>query len=127
MSQIIFIFTAKEMRSEFGMGLHLSGLAMIAVTEGQFLQAAHLSGATETRLDVNVDMYPIERAEYKRAVESIHIRLGEQAFAAALAAGRSMTIDQFLAAQELVNKLEPILTVSSMPTIVKPLPTDIHS
>src|SRR5258708_1529684 len=54
---------AQEIRGEIEIGLILCGLAMIAAAERQLLQAAHLLGAVETRLDVNVDMSPSERTD----------------------------------------------------------------
>ncbi len=75
----------------------LFGLALIAVTERQFLHAARLLGAVETRLDVNVDMNPAERAEFKLTVENVRTQLGGKAFAAARSEGRTMSLEQALA------------------------------
>lgn len=88
---------AQEIRGEIEIGLILCGLAMIAAAEGQLLQAAHLLGAVETRLDINVDMSPAERTEYQHTVESVRKQLDRKAFAAALNEGRTMTLEQVLA------------------------------
>ena len=101
---------AQEIRSETDIGMNLFGLALVAATEGQLLQAARLFGAVEIRLDINVVLYPAERAEYKRAVESVRTRLGGKAFAAARSEGRTLTLEQALAA-------------SQMPAIVNPPPS----
>src|SRR5206468_1164906 len=66
---------AQEIRSETDIGMNLFGLALVAAAEGQPLQAARLFGLVETRFDVNVDMYPAERAEYKQAVASMRTQL----------------------------------------------------
>jgi predicted ATPase/DNA-binding CsgD family transcriptional regulator/transcriptional regulator with XRE-family HTH domain len=88
---------ALEIQSEIEMGLSLCGLAMIAVAEGQLLQAAHLFGAVEARIDIKVDMYPAERAEYERTRESVRKQLGGKAFAAARSEGHTMALEQVLA------------------------------
>jgi predicted ATPase/DNA-binding CsgD family transcriptional regulator/transcriptional regulator with XRE-family HTH domain len=100
---------AQEIRSEIDIGMNLSGLALVAAAEGQLLQAARLFGAVEIRLDINVDLYPAERAEYKRAVESVRTHLGRKAFAAARSEGRTMALEQ-------------TLTASRSPAIVNPPP-----
>jgi DNA-binding NarL/FixJ family response regulator len=101
---------AQEIHSEFDLGLILFGLALIAVTERQFLHAARLLGAVETRLDVNVDMNPAERAEFKLTVENVRTQLGGKAFIAARSEGRIMSLEQALA-------------VSWAPTVVNPPPS----
>lgn len=101
---------AMEIQSEIEMGLSLCGLAMIAVAERQLLQATHLFGAVEARIDLKVDMYPAERAEYERARESVRKQLGGKAFIAARSEGRIMSLEQALA-------------VSWAPTVVNPPPS----
>lgn len=89
---------AQEIQSERNIGEDLFGLALIAAVEEQFLQAARLLGAVEVRLDINVDMNPAERAEYKHTVESVRTQLGGKAFVTARNEGRTMTVEQVLAA-----------------------------
>ena len=98
---------AQEIRSEIEIGLILCGLAIIAAAERQLLQAAHLLGAVETRLDINVDMSPAERAEYQHAVDSVRTQLGGKAFAAARGEGRTMTLEQALAASQAPAIVSP--------------------
>ncbi len=88
---------AQEIGSEKDIGEDLAGLAMIAAAEGQLLQAAYLFGAVEARLDIHLDMYAIERAEYNHAVEGVRRQLGRKAFAAAHIEGFTMTPEQVLA------------------------------
>jgi predicted ATPase/DNA-binding CsgD family transcriptional regulator/transcriptional regulator with XRE-family HTH domain len=104
------ISLGQEIRSEKEIGKILSGLALVAVAEGQLLQAARLFGAVETRLDVNVDMYPAEWAEYKQSVENVRSQLGGKAMAATRSEGRTMSLEQALA-------------TSWSPVVVNPLPS----
>jgi predicted ATPase/class 3 adenylate cyclase/DNA-binding CsgD family transcriptional regulator len=90
---------AVEAASRNDLGWNLIGLARVAADEGQSEQAARLFGAAEPCLLHN-DMDPLERADYERAVAEVRARLGEEAFAAAWAKGRSMTPEQALAAHE---------------------------
>jgi predicted ATPase/DNA-binding CsgD family transcriptional regulator/transcriptional regulator with XRE-family HTH domain len=101
---------ALEMQNDVDVGQILSGIALVAATEGQLLKAAHLFGAIEVRLDVNVDINPAEQAEYKRTVESVRSQLGANAFTAARRDGRTMTVEQALSA-------------SPPPVIVNPPPS----
>jgi predicted ATPase/DNA-binding CsgD family transcriptional regulator len=91
---------AQEIGNEKQMGWHLVGLASVAAAEGQPVRAARLFGAAEMRIDVEVLMNNIERAEYERVVQSVRAQLGEKAFSAAWAEGRAMTPEQILTAQE---------------------------
>src|SRR5712692_11412 len=91
---------AQEIGDETQVGWHLVGLAGVAAAEGQPVRAARLYGAAETRLNVNVSMNDVERADYTRTVESVRSKLGEKSFTAAWAEGRSMTPEQALAAPE---------------------------
>jgi len=98
---------AQEIRNERWVGFNLFGLAMAAAVEGQLLQAARLFGAAETRLDVNVDISPAERAEYQHAVDSVRRQLDRKAFAAARNEGRTMTLEQALAASQAPAIVSP--------------------
>ena len=46
-----------------------------------------------------VPIPPVERADYERSLSAARVHLGERAFAAAWAQGRSMTPEQALAAK----------------------------
>jgi len=59
-----------------------------------------LFAAAEQRLNLNVDMHPLERTEYERDLADIRAQLGEKAFTAAWAEGHTMTLEQALAMQE---------------------------
>jgi predicted ATPase/DNA-binding CsgD family transcriptional regulator/transcriptional regulator with XRE-family HTH domain len=98
---------ALEIRSEIEIGLSLCGLAMVAIAEGQLLQAARLFGTVEARVDIKVDMYPAERAEYERARENVRTQLGGRAFASARSEGRTMLVEQALASSWLPAVVSP--------------------
>ena len=79
----------------------LEGLANTAAAQGKGVWAAHLWGAAEClRERSGVPLWPIERVHYEPAVAAVRIQLGEQAFAIAWAEGRTMTLEQVLAASE---------------------------
>jgi tetratricopeptide (TPR) repeat protein len=90
----------KLARAKETVGKCLLGLARIARTEERFQEGARLFAAAEQRLNLNVDMHPLERTEYERDLADIRAQLGEKAFAAAWAEGHTMTLEQALAMQE---------------------------
>src|SRR5713226_6912347 len=107
---------ALEIGAVAQVGWHLVGLAGVAEAEGQPVRAAHLYGAAETRLNVNVSMNDVERADYTRTVESVRGKLGEKIFTAAWAEGRSMTPEQALAAPEKAPEPVPHTPAPAAPT-----------
>jgi DNA-binding NarL/FixJ family response regulator len=70
---------------------------MIAVADRQLLHAARLFGAVESKIDIEVDMYPAERAEYERTRENVSKQIGGRAFTTTRNEGRTMTPEQALA------------------------------
>jgi DNA-binding CsgD family transcriptional regulator/tetratricopeptide (TPR) repeat protein len=102
---------ALELDNKEGIGWNIYGLALLNVAEAQFLQAARLLGAVETKLDVNAEMNPAERAEYMRTFEHIRDQLGKIAFAAARSEGHGLTPAQILVAP----RLKPILETPPAP------------
>src|SRR5205085_11446503 len=71
--------------------------------QGKGVWAARLWGAAEfLRERSGGSQLPIERVVYEPAVAAARAMLGEQAFAAAWAEGRTMTLKQVLAAPEPV-------------------------
>jgi hypothetical protein len=76
------------------------------VAQGQSERAARLFGALEAhRETVGAPPVAAERAEYHRSVAGARTALGEEAFAAAWAEGRAMTLEQATAyaLDELAN------------------------
>ena len=114
---------SQELGNQAFIAWHLMGLARVAVAQAQLKRAARLLGAAEIRYDVNKELNPNQREDYERMKSSVRAQLGEQAFAAAWAEGRTMTLEQILAATEPVSTSEPFLPAGHSPAIVKPAPT----
>ena len=71
------------------------GLAEVAVAEGQPVRAARLFGAAHwLRETIGTHLDALERPARERAVANARTALGEDAFAAAWAAGRTMTLEE---------------------------------
>ena len=69
-------------------------------SQGEPTWAARLWGAAEAlRETMGTPISPVYRADYERSVAAARAQLGEQAFAAAWAEGRTMTPEQALAAR----------------------------
>jgi ATP/maltotriose-dependent transcriptional regulator MalT len=95
---------------------YLEGLAGVVAAQGELPWAARLWGAAEALRDsMGTPIPPASRADYERSVAAARTQLGEQAFAAVWAEGRTMNLEQALAAQG------PATLPSSPPT--KPSPT----
>ncbi len=109
---------AQEIRDETQVGWHLIGLAGVAAAEGQPRRAARLFGVAGKKLDIRKDMNTAERANFERVVESVRARLGERAFAATWAEGRTMTPEQALATPEQapVTRQHAVVDHSIAPT-----------
>jgi predicted ATPase/class 3 adenylate cyclase/DNA-binding CsgD family transcriptional regulator len=107
---------AREGGSNYSLGWSLISLAKVAAAEGQPEQAVCLFGASEPHLNPNLELDPLERADYERAVERVRAQLGEKAFAAAWADGRRMTPKQALAAQG------PVTMPTTTPAGPSPVP-----
>jgi DNA-binding CsgD family transcriptional regulator len=94
------VLLAREVGSYYySLGRNLLGLARVAADEGQPEQAARLFAAAESWFNPCTELNPADHADYEQAVERVRAQLGEQAFAAAWAEGRTMTPEQALAAQ----------------------------
>jgi predicted ATPase/DNA-binding CsgD family transcriptional regulator len=99
------ISLALEIGYEKYVGLHLIGLAEVAIEQEQPRRAARLFGVAGTKLDVKVDMNTMERTHYERVVESVRKHLSEKVFTAAWIDGSSMTPEQTLA----ISEEEPVI------------------
>src|SRR5579859_5158076 len=90
---------------------NLYGLALVAEAEEQYAQAARLFGAAEASLNISAPMYPVERAEYTRVVESVRAHLGKKSFAVLHREGQTLTPAQILVAPPL----DPVLGTPPSP------------
>ncbi len=87
----------------------LEGLAGVVAIQGDPAWAAQLWGASQALREARgTPIPPVYRADYKRAVAATRLRLGEKAFAATWAEGRTMTAEQALTAQGQNTLLQPL-------------------
>ncbi len=92
---------ARELNEYWLIAYGLEGWAIAEVAQRKEVWAAHLWGAAESlRERCGVPLTPFDRADYELAVAVVRTHLGEQAFASAWAEGRTMTLEQVLAAPE---------------------------
>jgi non-specific serine/threonine protein kinase len=78
-----------------GIAMDLEGLAAVAVGQAQSRRAARLFGAAErVREAMGAPLPPADRAEHDRSVAAVRGALGEDAFAAAWAEGRAMSLEE---------------------------------
>ncbi len=108
-----------ELGEKWVAAVFLVELGEVVAAQRQLAWAAQLWGASEALRDASGIPIPlVELADYERSVSAARVHLGERAFAAAWAQGRSMTPQQALAAKG--QKLAP---TSTTPTATTPLPT----
>jgi predicted ATPase/DNA-binding SARP family transcriptional activator len=89
---------ARSLRSSGTIAECLEGLAAVAQAEGRSEQAAHLFGAARALWEAygGAFVWQFRSADDDARVAAARAALGEEAFAAAWAEGRSMTIEQTL-------------------------------
>jgi predicted ATPase len=82
----------------------LEGWGAVMAAQGTPRKAARLWGAAEAlREALGTPLPPVERADHEHSVAASRTALGEEPFAAAWAEGRTMTLEQILAAQGLAT------------------------
>jgi ATP/maltotriose-dependent transcriptional regulator MalT len=92
-----------QLDDKYSMASCLEKLGRVALAQEQPAGAARLWGMAETlREKLAAPVPPGERAAYERALATARSQLGEEAFALALAEGRTMMPEQALAARGLV-------------------------
>jgi len=91
----------RDLGDKQGVAWVLSNLAIVAQRRGAWEWAARLHGAAEALREAvgaigsaALSLSPSERARYEAAVATTRTRLGDQAFAVAMAAGRAMAPNQ---------------------------------
>jgi DNA-binding CsgD family transcriptional regulator len=108
---------AREVGDKVLIASGLEGLAGVVATQGEPVWATRLWGAAAALRDtIGAPMPPIERAGYEQATAAVRMHLGEKAFAAAWAKGRTMTPEQVLLGQD------PATTRQQVSTGVVPVP-----
>jgi predicted ATPase/DNA-binding XRE family transcriptional regulator len=89
---------SKTVGAQSGIAWCLAGLGSVAVLAGEPERAARLWGAAgQLRQVIGCRPAPATRATYERAMTVARAQLGEEAFAAAWAAGQAMTVEQAIA------------------------------
>ena len=100
---------AREAGSTWRIAPYLEGLASVLAAQKEFARGAQLWGAANAiRAAFGTPLPPVERAGYERALAECGSYLGEKAFAAAWAQGRTMTLDQVLSAYGKTMSLTPM-------------------
>lgn len=98
---------AKEIGDKELIASGLEGLASAVAEQGEPAWAARLWGRAEAmRGAIGAPLHPIERADYEHVVAAVRGHLGEEAFFSAWDDGRTMTVEQVLAAREQVIQLD---------------------
>lgn len=111
--------SGEESLKELLIAWHCIGLAKVAVEQNQMIRAARLFSAAETGYNANKEIWPQERDDYIQVLDSVRARLEKQAFEAARAEGRIMTIKQILAEPDPVSTPRTDTMINSLPTIDK--------
>jgi predicted ATPase/class 3 adenylate cyclase/DNA-binding CsgD family transcriptional regulator/uncharacterized protein HemY len=108
----------RQLGDKVGSADCLDGLAQCASEQGNPRGAAGLFGAVESvRLTIGAPLPPVDRPAYERAIASVRTQLGEEAFLAVWSQGKTLTLDEAIAAWEQTPMPEPILVE---PSISKP-------
>jgi len=90
--------TLEAIADRWGMAVVLDALGRLSVVVGQAERGARLLGAAEALCElIGASVLPSEREGYDRAVAEARLALGEPAFAAAWAEGRTLPLDQAVA------------------------------
>ena len=101
---------ASEMDNKLLIASCLEGLASLAVAQGEPTKSAHLWGAAESlREAIEAPIPAIEREDNEHSIATARTHLGEQAFDAAWSEGRTMTLEQVLAAPGRAEVATPTL------------------
>jgi len=108
---------ARKAGSKVKVAWSLAGLARVSAVEEEPGRAAYLFGTAESWYDLGKAMDPALYKDYQRAVESVRVQMGEEAYQAAWARGKEMTIEQALAVQEQDFTHEPL-------SVAKPAPNE---
>jgi len=94
---------AREIDAKNLIASALEGAGAVVAAQGEPGWAARLWGTAQVlRVAIGAPLPPVYRADYESALDTTRTRLGEEAFATALAEGRAMTLEQTLDALPLL-------------------------
>jgi tetratricopeptide (TPR) repeat protein len=89
---------SREVGARYSIAINLAGMAGVAAAQGYPERSARLFGAADALFDtVGIVVEPVGRAEYDRNTTVARTQLGEDAFASAWEAGRTMSLEQAIA------------------------------
>jgi non-specific serine/threonine protein kinase len=88
---------SREWESAWSMAECLEGLAVAAGATAQADRAARLLGAAgRLRVSIGAPVHPVDRADHERTVALVRSAIGDEAFAAAFAAGQAAGLDEVI-------------------------------
>jgi DNA-binding NarL/FixJ family response regulator len=118
-----------ELGNETDVAHYLEGLAAVAASEGTIVRAARLWGAEEAlleKIEVGVHTYVPDRSLHQSQITAAQARLGEGAFAAAWAEGRTMSPERAIEyALEQEAAPEPAATPQTYPAGLSARETEV--
>jgi predicted ATPase len=89
---------AQELGDRDGIAYRLEGMSVVAAAQDEVERAARLLGGADALFEViKADLDPAERDLHERTIADVRARLGEEAFAAAWAEGRAMSLSEAVA------------------------------
>ena len=98
----------REMGNQMFAALYLEGLASTVAAQGLLAWAAQLWGAADTLWSaIDAQAPPVLHYTYEQLMTSLKAQLGEEAFTALWAQGRTLTLDQVLTAGEPAGIFAP--------------------
>ncbi len=106
----------REVGSHYAIGLTLQGWAWVCYLEGQAAEAARLLGAAEgVRHAYGVPEFTLFQTDSEERSAAVRAALGEEAFAAAWATGRALSLDEVFALALTENDAARRLRSASSP------------
>jgi len=108
----------QETGEKEGIATAVEGLAAVAVMQGQPMRAARLYGLAESLRNIlGAPLTPIDRSYYEQTVAAIRAQLDEPTFLKAWTEGRTMTLEEAIAAAKQM-KVREHLTPTASPVSV---------
>jgi len=105
---------ASELERKWDMVSYLEGLAAVVAAQGEPVRAVwFMSSARAGREAIGTPLQSLLQAMHEFTMASVRTQLGEQAFDAAWAEGRTMTPEHILVNLEPLSASKPVLTTPS--------------
>jgi predicted ATPase/DNA-binding CsgD family transcriptional regulator len=114
---------ARNTADKGGIAFYQEEFARVIAAQGELTWAVCLWGSAEVlREDIGATRSPFERVSYEHAIATTRAQLGEKAFADAWSEGRTMSLEQVLAAKGTAEPPALILTKPSS-NLKEPMPS----